>query len=187
MIGSFVIRIQIVHHPYQRETLTPSNFRFNLRVNNLAIAVKKKKLLFQKTKKLTATTNWDTHDQPDSIWWNQSWSGKLGDDLDYQTCMGGEPDSRPIWTVSSRKQQVYQVSGGKNRGFFGEYGDCYQIITKYSIIYTSKNIIFQKNAILFIYIQISQFYSFYLFFEYCQKSHICKKHTFLKIAYFLKK
>jgi hypothetical protein len=101
---------------------------------------------------------------------NPTWSGKLGDDSASQTCTGsGSPDSRPAWGLIQQaagiNQQVYQVSEGKNRGIFGEFGDCCQITTKYIIIYTSKNITFHKNAILFIYIQILQFYSFCLFFE----------------------
>lgn len=102
----------------------------------------------------------------------------------------GSPDSRPAWALIQQaagiKQQVYQDSGEINRGIFGEYGDCYRITSKSTIIYTSKIITFHKNTIIFIYIQILQFYSFCLFFEYCRKSHICKKHTFIKIAYFLK-
>lgn len=90
----------------------------------------------------------------------------------------GSPDSKPAWALIQQaagiNQQIYQVSGEINRGFLGEIGDCCQITSKSTIIYTSKIIIFHKNTILFIYIQILQFYGFCLFFEYCRKSHICK-------------
>jgi hypothetical protein len=122
---------------------------------------------------------------------NPTWTGKLGDDSASQTCHGsGSPDSRPAWALIQQaagiNQQEYQVSGEINRGILGEFGDCCQITSKSTIIYTSKIIIFHKTTILFIYIQILRFYSFCLFFEYYRKSHICKKHTFIKIAYFLK-
>jgi hypothetical protein len=123
----------------------------------------------------------------------------LPDNLDpwYQTTGSDLPDARPDWRPDQQESGWYtrsvQVISGEyqgnaeiNRGILGEYCECWQINTKSTIIYTSKNIRFHKNTILFIYIQILRFYSFCLFFEYCQKSHICKKHTFIKIAYFLK-
>ena len=166
---------------------------------NSAGAVKKKKLLFQTTPPLIAITiSVRQHLVELPVDAKLYWDSQNDLDSWYQTTGSDLPDARPDWRPDQQEswwytRSVQVISGGYqgnpeiNRGFFGEFGDCCQINPKSTNICTSKNIRFHKNAILFIYIQILQFYSFCLFFEYCQKSHIWKKCIFIKIAYFLKK
>ena len=57
---------------------------------------------------------------------------------------------------------------------------------KYTNIYTLKNIKFQKKPILFIYVRKWHFHAFLIIFKNKQKTHIYKKHHFLKNTIFSK-